>query len=223
MTRAERNVNITAVFQKSTSIGTQWSFTADSGDSKDPTGNQIIGTGTLTFDVNGKLLTSTGNNVNIDRTGTGARSPFGVKLDFTGTTALASSTSTLVTSKQDGSPLGSLSAFSIGTDGIITGAFTNGLTRTLGQVAVANFNNPQGLDDKGGNQFAASSNSGSPVIGEPLQLGAGMVRSGALEQSNVDLSKEFVNLIIASTGFSAASKVITTSNQLLTDLLNSTR
>ena len=216
-------VNITAVFQKSTATGTQWAFTADSGDSKDPTGNQIIGIGTLSFDVNGKLLTSTGNNVNIDRTGTGARSPFGVKLDFTGTTALASATSTLVTSKQDGSPLGSLSAFSIGTDGIITGAFSNGLTRTLGQVAIANFNNPQGLDDKGGNQFAASANSGSPVIGQPLQLGAGIVRSGALEQSNVDLSKEFVNLIIASTGFSAASKVITTSNQLLTDLLNSTR
>lgn len=216
-------VGITAVFQKSTATGTQWSFTADSGDSKDPTGNQIIGTGTLSFDVNGKLLDSTGNNVSIDRSGTGARSPFGVKLDFTGTTALASSTSTLVTSKQDGSPLGSLSSFSIGTDGIITGAFSNGLTRTLGQVAIANFNNPQGLEDKGGNQFAAGANSGSAVVGQPLQLGAGMVRSGALEQSNVDLSKEFVNLIIASTGFSAASKVITTSNQLLTDLLNSTR
>ena len=216
-------VGITAVYQKSTATGTQWSFTADSGDSKDPTGNQIIGTGTLSFDVNGKLLDSTGNNVSIDRSGTGARSPFGVKLDFTGTTALASSTSILVTSKQDGSPLGSLSSFSIGTDGIITGAFSNGLTRTLGQVAIANFNNPQGLEDKGGNQFAAGANSGSAVVGQPLQLGAGMVRSGALEQSNVDLSKEFVNLIIASTGFSAASKVITTSNQLLTDLLNSTR
>lgn len=216
-------VGITAVFEKTTATGTQWSFTADSGDSKDPTGNQIVGSGTLTFDVNGKLLNSTGNNISINRTGTGARSPFAVKLDFTGTTALASATSTLVTSKQDGSPLGSLSSFSIGTDGVITGAFSNGLTRTLGQVAIANFNNPQGLEDKGGNQFAAGANSGSPVIGQPLQLGAGMVRSGALEQSNVDLSKEFVNLIIASTGFSASSKVITTSNQLLTDLLNSTR
>ena len=216
-------VNITAVYQKSTSAGTQWSFTADSTDNKDPTGNPIVGTGTLDFDVNGKLISSTGNNVKIDRTGTGAKSPFAVKLDFTGTTSLSSATSTLVTAKQDGSPLGSLSSFSIGLDGVITGAFSNGLTRALGQVAIANFANPQGLEDKGGNQYGAAANSGSAAIGPPAQLGAGVIRSGSLEQSNVDLSKEFVNLIIASTGFSAASKVITTANQLITDLINASR
>jgi flagellar hook protein FlgE len=214
-------VNVTAVFQKVTPVGTQWSFTADSGDNKSATGNQIIGTGTLTFDSAGKLVTSTGTNVNIDRTGTGARSPFAVKLDFSGTTSLASTSSNLAMSKQDGSPLGSLASFSIGTDGVITGAFSNGLTRTLGQVAIANFNNPQGLEDKGGNMLGASANSGTAVITKPLDLGSGMVRAGALEQSNVDLSKEFVNMIISSTGFSASSRVITTSNQLLTDLLNS--
>jgi flagellar hook protein FlgE len=214
-------INVTAVFQKVTPVGTQWSFTADSGDNKSPTGNQIIGTGTLTFDSSGKLVTSTGTSVNIDRSGTGARSPFAVKIDFGGVTALASASSNLAMSKQDGSPLGSLASFSIGTDGIITGAFSNGLTRTLGQVAIANFNNPQGLEDKGGNMFAASGNSGTAVITKPLDLGSGMIRAGALEQSNVDLSKEFVNMIISSTGFSASSRVITTSNQLLTDLLNS--
>src|SRR5205823_2327426 len=138
-----------------------------------------------------------------------------------GMTSLASHNSDLVMSKQDGSPLGSLESFMVGTDGTITGAFSNGLTRTLGQVAVATFANPEGLEDLGGNLFRTSADSGAATISAPLNLGAGGVRSGALEQSNVDLSKEFINMIIASTGFSASSRVITTSNQLLTELLNS--
>jgi flagellar hook protein FlgE len=77
--------------------------------------------------------------------------------------------------------------------------------------------------DKGGNQFAAGANSGAPMITSPMELGAGQIRSGSLELSNVDLSEEFINLIISSTGFSAASRVITTSDQLLTELLNSSR
>jgi flagellar hook protein FlgE len=111
----------------------------------------------------------------------------------------------------------------VGDDGTITGSFSNGLTRTLGRVAMATFSNPAGLVDKGGNQFVAGSNSGVPVIASPLTLGAGSIRSGALELSNVDLSEEFINLIISSTGFSAASRVISTSDQLLTELLNSSR
>jgi flagellar hook protein FlgE len=88
---------------------------------------------------------------------------------------------------------------------------------------MATFNNPEGLSDNGGGTYSAGANSGVPVITSPLQLGAGSIRSGALELSNVDLSKEFINLIIASTGFSASSRVITTSDQLLTELLNSSR
>jgi flagellar hook protein FlgE len=71
--------------------------------------------------------------------------------------------------------------------------------------------------------YTSGANSGEPIITSPLQLGAGSVRAGALELSNVDLSKEFINLIIASTGFSASSRVITTSDQLLTELLNTSR
>ena len=216
-------LDVTAVYQKSTTSGTQWTFQAESADSKATSGSRIVGTGTLSFDTNGKLITSSGTSLAIDRTGTGAKTPFGVSIDFSGMTALASTSSTMVMNRQDGSPLGSLSAFSIGTDGIITGSFSNGLTRTLGQVAIATFSNPEGLDDKGGNNYAVSANSGTPEVGAPQTLGAGAVRSGALEQSNVDLSTEFVNMIVASTGFSASSKVITTSNQLLQDLLNTTR
>jgi flagellar hook protein FlgE len=71
--------------------------------------------------------------------------------------------------------------------------------------------------------YTAGPNSGVPIVAAPLELGAGGIRSGALELSNVDLSAEFINLIIASTGFSASSRVISTSDQLLTELLNTTR
>ena len=123
----------------------------------------------------------------------------------------------------DGSATGTLNGFSIGASGSIIGAFSNGLTRTLGQVALATFNNPEGLIDGGGGMYTTGGNSGVPVITGPLELGAGSIRAGALELSNVDLSAEFINLIIASTGFTAASRVISTSDQLLTELLNSAR
>ncbi len=148
-------------------------------------------------------------------------------MDFTGVSSLAQDAahkgSAIEMSGQDGIQLGTLVGFSVGADGTITGAFDNGKTRSLGQLAVATFNNPQGLDDKGGNMYAAGANSGVPIIATPLTLGAGGIRSSALEQSNVDLSSEFINLIVSSTGFSASSRVISTSSQLLTELLNTQR
>ena len=138
-------------------------------------------------------------------------------------TSLSSSSSQLLMSAQDGRSLGTLSSFSVGANGVITGSFDNGLTSTLGQVAIATFDNPQGLIDSGGNMFKTGANSGVPKVAAPLTLTGGSIRAGALELSNVDLSNEFINLIIASTGFSAASRVISTSDQLLTELLNSSR
>jgi flagellar hook protein FlgE len=216
-------MDITAVYQGSSASGTTWQFYADSADSKDPLGNQAVGEGTLTFNNTGQLTASTGTNISVDRSGTGAQSPFSFDLDFSNVTALASQSSNMVMDKQDGSPQGSLTSFTVGANGIVTGSFSNGLTRTLGQVALATFNNPQGLDDTGGGLYNASANSGAAVISAPMDLGAGQLVDGALEQSNVDISKEFVNLIVASTGFSASSKVITTSDDMLTELLNTSR
>lgn len=216
-------LDVTAVYEGQSSAGTSWRFYADSGDNKSATAGQVVGDGTLTFDTSGKLVASSGTTINVDRSGTGARNPLSINLDFSGMTSLASQNSNMVMGKQDGSPLGSLTSFSVGGDGTITGSFSNGLTRTLGQVAMATFNNNEGLVDNGGGFYSASANSGAAVITQPLNLGAGQIVSGALEQSNVDLSKEFVNMIVASTGFSASSRVITTSNQMLTELLNSSR
>lgn len=215
------NVDVTAVLENQSTTGNTWRFYADSGDNK--LGGLAIGNGTLTFDNNGRLTNSTGTTLNINRSGTGAGTPLSFKLNFGSMTQLTGQQSTLVMANQDGSSAGTLTSFTIGNTGVISGAFSNGQTRTLGQVALANFSNPQGLDDKGKNMFAAGANSGNPMITTPTSLGTGQVRSGALEQSNVDLSTEFVNMIVASTGFSAASRVITTSDQLIQELLNSSR
>ena len=103
----------------------------------------------------------------------------------------------------------------------MSGTYTNGISRTLGQLALANFNNPQGLVNQGNNNYTTSGSSGVPIITTPGSLDTGAIRAGSLEMSNVDLSTEFTKMIIASTGFSAASRVISTSDQLITDLLNS--
>lgn len=222
-------VNLTAVLEGKSDTGNTWRFYATSPDDTDagtftPGGNgQMLGTGTLTFDNEGKLLSSTGTQITIDRANTGAISPMSMTIDVGNLTSLTSRDSELVMTQQDGSAIGTLTSFSVGGDGVITGSFSNGLTRNLGQIAIATFNNNAGLVDTGANMFKTGSNSGVPIVGAPLQLGAGAIRAGSLEQSNVDLSNEFINLIIASTGFSAASRVITTSDQLITELLNTSR
>jgi flagellar hook protein FlgE len=214
-------VDVTAVLESKSDTGNTWRFYATSGDTTNP--DTVVGNGTLTFDSSGKLKASTGTAITVDRGSTGAKTPLSMKLNFDDVTSETSNNSTLVMTQQDGSQIGTLTSFAVATDGKVQGTYSNGQTRTLGQLAVATFSNNEGLIDRGGNQYVAAGNSGVPIVSAPLQLGAGAVRSGSLEQSNVDLSKEFVNLIISSTGFSAASRVITTSDQLITDLLNSSR
>jgi flagellar hook protein FlgE len=215
-------INVTAVLESQTAAGTNWRFYATSPDNQGAT--QVLGDGTLSFDNQGNLTDVTGNTLTLDRSGTGATPMQSVTLNFSGVNGLSNgaNASVLQSTGQDGSALGTLSSFSVGNDGTITGSFTNGLTRTIGQVALANFQNPDGLVNQGSNLYQAGSDSGPAVIGAPETLGSGSVLSGTLEQSNVDISKEFINMIIASTGFSGSSRVITTSDQLITNLLNST-
>lgn len=231
------NVNITATLQSTSSAGTVWQFIATTPQNAGATAfvagtpaTAVVGQGTLTFNSSGQLVSTTGTTINIDRTGTGANTPMQVNLDFSQMNALSTTStnstgasSTLTPNSQDGAPIGTLNGFSVGADGTITGTFSNGVERTLGQVAVATFSNQQGLVDDGNNMYSAGSGSGQPIISGAGNLGAGTIVGDSLEQSNVDLSTEFVNLIMASTGFSAASRVITTADQLVQDLLNSNR
>lgn len=217
----ELSVDVNTVLEsRNPTGGTTWRFFVTSPDNAG--GNLVLGSGTLEFDGSGQLVKTTGATINIDRTGTGASPNLPITLDFSGMSSLQQATGMRL-STQDGYAAGTLNDFSIGADGIITGSYSNGLTKTLGQVALAKFNNKLGLEDEGGNLYRAGSNSGLPIIGTASSLGMGEIRGQSLELSNVDLSNEFINLIVASTGFTAASRVISTSNQLLTELLNTSR
>ena len=121
---------------------------------------------------------------------------------------------------QDGSTIGSLVSFSVGQNGLISGVFSNGRTQALGQIALANFADPSGLIKSGGSLFTTSANSGVPQIGVAGVGGRGTMTGSTLEGSNVDLGQEFTNMIVAQRGFEANAKVITTSDELLQDLVN---
>ena len=229
------SVDVTATLTSKDTTGTTWSFIASSPDNTaaktfDPTGTTptsyygaILGSGSMTFDNTGKYLSATPTSLTLDRAGTGANANQSIKLDFTSMSAMATAASSMTPGKQDGYSSGTISDFSIGNDGTITGSFSNGQQRTLGQVAVATFDNPSGMTDLGGNLYSTGPNSGVPTVTAPQENSSGTIRSGSLEQSNVDISKEFINMIVASTGFTASSRVITTSDQLLTELMNTSR
>jgi flagellar hook protein FlgE len=123
-------------------------------------------------------------------------------------------------SNSDGSGAGVLSSYTISNTGQIVGVFSNGLKEVLGQVALANFNNVNGLEKIGDSMFRSTVNSGLAQVGSAGSAGLGLLQSGALEMSNVDLAQEFTNLVIAQRGFQANSRIITTSDEILQELVN---
>jgi flagellar hook protein FlgE len=143
----------------------------------------------------------------------------GINVDLSGITNYAG-VSTVAALSQDGSAVGSLQAFSISPDGTLVGVFSNGLRQNLGQIAMASFNNPPGLEKVGNTSFRATVNSGVAQLGVAGSGGRGALAGGSLEMSNVDLAQEFTNLIVAQRGFQANSKVITASDEILQDLVN---
>ncbi|WP_010576795.1 flagellar hook protein FlgE [Leptospira alexanderi] len=121
--------------------------------------------------------------------------------------------------KQDGYTMGYLESFSIDNSGTITGVFSNGVRQPLARIATAVFNNPAGLDKAGDTMFAYSMNSGEPNIGEAGVQGRGKINAGILEMSNVDLSDQFTDMIVTQRGFQANSRTITTSDQMIQEVL----
>jgi len=211
-------VDLTLVLDSKTNAGNVWRYYAESHDDTDI--SAVLGeTGTLTFDNDGQLSAVANNTIRIDRQNTGALTPLQIELGFDNVTGLTTERSGMVMTSQDGFGTGTLNSFAVGSDGIITGTFSNGLTRPLGQIALATFTNPEGLIPKVNNLFVVGPNSGAAVITSPEQMGGGRIIAGALELSNVDLTREFIGLITASTGFSASGRVISTSNELLNELL----
>lgn len=170
--------------------------------------------GTLTFQSNGTLASGSPTTFNITVPASGGAPAETVALNFAGVTQYAANDSVQALT-QNGFGAGVLDHFTINPDGSITGSFSNGQTKTLGQVAVASFNNSQGLLKMGNNLWSSTNNSGQPQIGIPGTGGRATMQSGALEGSNVNLAKQFVNLIMAQQGYQANAKVITVSQVLL--------
>jgi len=120
---------------------------------------------------------------------------------------------------QDGYGLGRLHSLSISSEGMVSGVFTNGETLELAQLAVATFNNPDGLFRQGDNTYLASVGSGQAAIGTAESGGRGAVVAGALELSNVDITEQFTSLIVAERGYQTNSRVITTADEVLQETL----
>jgi flagellar hook protein FlgE len=192
----------------------QWTWNADCVDS---TNGRNVGSGTINFTGEGAYYDDTGTfSIPID---TGATTPLTLDYDFRSLTQF-SKDSTMSVRDQDGFAPGTLEKFSVGADGIITGIYTNGMTDTLGQVAVANFANPGGLLKEGNNLYAESTNSGVRQIGVAGTGGRGYINNGVLELSNVDLPQTFTDMIITERGFQANARIITTSDNMLQELVN---
>ncbi|KQQ88008.1 flagellar hook protein FlgE [Massilia sp. Leaf139] len=181
--------------------------------------------GTLRFDENGALNAATTANAGkftVDLPifpSTGAEQTQSMELAFTGTTQYGTATSDkkLV---QDGYTAGHLQRFSIGKEGIILGQYSNGQSKPLGQVVLANFANSNGLEPLGNNAWAESANSGTPLIGTPNSGSFGVMQSSAVETSNVDLTAELVNMITAQRVYQANAQTIKTQDSVLQTLVS---
>ena len=175
-----------------------------------------MGTGSIAFDSAGRTA-ATAQTVTLTPAG-GAATPQATSVRFDGITQLAEA-SQLALSSQDGLEPGSFTGFTVTDSGIIMGSYNNGLTRPLGQLAIAAFANPAGLSREGDGTYSESANSGVSQVGVAGSQGRGAIAAESLEMSNVDLTSEFANLIVLQRGFQANGRSITVSDQLLEDVL----
>lgn len=215
------NVRVTATLESRTDEQTIYRWYADSPENQPLSGSNVaVGTGLLRFDGNGSFIGASNSTVAINRNNIPSVSPLQFELDFNSVSGLATQEATLAATRQDGSEPGVLNSYVVGEDGTIRGVFSNGVTRDLGALQLARFANPAGLEARGLNVYARGVNTGLPVQGSPGESGIGSVIGGALELSNTDIGRDLVELVLASTQYRGNSRVITTSQQLIDELLN---
>ncbi|MGI6296154.1 MAG: flagellar hook protein FlgE [Armatimonadota bacterium] len=187
-----------------------------------PDASGVVKSGSITFGANGASKTGSIDIALEFAVPNGSAQPLNIKIDTSGLSCIGTidgRSSVSLGGDNDGLPLGTLESYSIGQDGTITGRFSNSSSRPLGKIAIAVFTNPAGLSRLGNNVLSESPNSGTARIGEAGAGGRGLVSSGFLEASNVDLAQEFANMIIAQRGFQANSRIITTSDHILQELV----
>ncbi len=227
----------TLYFTKTADNTWSWNAVADGGEVTAPAGGTagapiVLGSGTVTFNNDGTLAAVTPTPPTATVTFTGAN-PQTITFDLgtpaaAGTTATPdqigltqfASNSTVHFMSQDGYATGNLRYINVNEDGLITGAYSNGEVLNLGKLALANFQSSTGLQKLGSNLWGETSGSGQPLIGEANTGSRGTIMGNALEQSNVDLAEEFVDMIVTQKAFQANSKSITTTDQMLTTVMD---
>ena len=175
--------------------------------------------GELSFDLSGKTLSPRSNMLFDTAFLEGGKGALTIQIDFTQSTQYSSPFAVLSQS-QDGAPEGDLMGLDIGVDGLVNANYSNGSQQSLGKIVLANFSSPTGLRQVGDASYLASATSGKPKIGEAASAGFGTVRAGATERSNVDLTKELVDLITAQRNFQANAKAIETSSTMTQAIVN---
>lgn len=230
------NDHVVTLYFRKDSLGAtgntwEWFGVVDAAESSSGV-TEIQAQGSVTFNTSGSLYTESGVTYptgGFNFTG-GALQNQMIGFDF-GTSITQGGTGTDGTTQygtasgvsmltQDGYSSGTLQRISIDQDGMLRGIFSNGNDLTLGQVLLADFASPTGLAASGMNLYKETYDSGQPLIGAPGSAGRGLVQSSTLELSNVDIAREFVNMITAQRGFQANSKIITTTDELLAELVN---
>jgi flagellar hook protein FlgE len=226
-------IPLTLTFTKINALNA-WSYTASIPGSMGTIDPALTGTGSVEFDTGGNLTTIDGaaaaadKGIFLDLTAGVGGAPFTVDWDLWDATATAATTdltgyaspSSTSFLSQDGYAPGSLQTLSVNTEGEVEGLFTNGQTRVLGQVLLAEFISPWGLSKVGKSLYTESADSGQPIIGTPGAAGLGEVIANSLELSNVDMASEFVKMITTQRAYQANAKVITTSDELLSVLMS---
>jgi flagellar hook protein FlgE len=204
--------NMTIGFEKTGQNEWEWSMS-------DEGGNVVGGPTAVAFLADGRFDPANAAAVVSVALTNGAASPQTVTLDLTNVTQLASQSEVIMYS-QDGLAPGSLVGFNVGPTGEVIGVFSNGMNRTVAQMAMARFVNPGGLQRMGQNLFAETPNSGAGEVGAPGSNNRGQIVAGYLEMSNVDLAQQFTNMIVAQRGLQANSRVITTSDEMLQEMVS---
>jgi flagellar hook protein FlgE len=184
-------------------------------------GSPATPVGTLAFNTSGAIDTanSTFPSTLSIPSSAGASNPISATLDFTGTTQFGAASSVNALS-QNGYTSGTLSSYAVGSDGTLTGTYSNGQTQELGQVALVNFAAPTQLQSLGNNDYAATSAAGTPLVGAPSTGSLGSLQSGAVESSNVDLTTQLVDMITAQRDYQANAQTIKTEDALMQTLVS---
>lgn len=210
-------VRMSAVLEDQTGASTTYRYFLESADQ--PGDSIVLGNSTVSFDTLGQVIDQPNNQFAIDRGGLGAVNPMIFSVDLSHLSGISSTGSNLNLVSQDGTSPGTLTSYVIDEQGVINGSFDNGIIRTLGQVVLARFTNPEGLLQAGFDNYREGVASGLPQLSTPGAFGTGTIRAGSLELSNTDIGRNLVDLIVASTNYRGNARVISSVDQLVNELL----